>query len=61
MSTKEVKEKFYSLGITDARYNQYPLWATLIVAQEHIAAAAYLSGWRDQTGDNLRYYRDTRR
>lgn len=61
MSHREIKEKFYSMGAADAQGKHYPLWSTLIIAQEHVAAAAYQSGWRDATGENLRYYRDSQR
>ena len=59
MNTKEIKDKYYDLAKRDANYKQYPLWSTLVAADEHIAAAAYLSGWRDVTGKSLRYFRDS--
>ena len=58
MPTKETQEKYYQLGVADGKSKRYPLWSILVLADEHVAAAAYQSGWRNATGVNLRFFRE---
>lgn len=61
MPAEQLKQYYYSHGFKDCQAKRYPLWATLIAAWEHVAAAAYMSGWKDAGGGNLRYFRDHKR
>jgi hypothetical protein len=58
MSTEEQKKHYRDHGFRDARKKRYPLYAVLTIAQEHVAAASYLIGWREGGGANLRFFRE---
>lgn len=58
MSTEETKTHYFTLGKSDGKKKAYPLWSTLVLAQETVAANAYLDGFRNATGVNLKFFRD---
>jgi hypothetical protein len=59
MSQQELKDHYYRLGVRDAQGKHYPLWSTLQLAEEYVAAAAYMHGWQYITGKSLRFFRDS--